>query len=178
MAFTGYVFKSLQEIEPYLEDAETGPSVLWAKEKGQVNYNSLCCVNPAGKLVSTLGKVGFGICMDINPYQFKSDFYDCEFANYHLKQNTEIIICCMAWLKNKEDDDCMSTIRYWAMRLLPLYSDAEEGRHTIFAACNRIGLERGSDFGGASCVLDISNESITILDYMKRDIGVMIVETE
>ncbi|KAI9350982.1 carbon-nitrogen hydrolase [Pilaira anomala] len=221
MAFTGYVFKSLQEITPFLEDAETGPSVLWAKDqavrlqcyvvvgypqkKGRVNYNSLCCVNPEGRVVSTyqktflyetdenwaeegpgfvslkiddtLGKVGFGICMDLNPYQFKSDFYDCEFANYHLKQNTEIIICCMSWLKSKDDDDPMSTIRYWAMRLLPLYSDTQDGRHTIFAACNRIGIERESEFAGGSCVMDISNQNITILDYMKRNTGVMIVET-
>lgn len=112
--------------------------------------------------------------MDLNPYKFESDFQDYEFANYHLKQNTEIIICSMAWLRGK--DDCMSTIRYWAMRLLPLYQDAADDRHTIFAACNRIGLERDSEFAGASCVLDISNENITILDYMKRNTGVMIVQ--
>lgn len=31
----GYVFESSQEIEPYLEDEETGPSVIWAKKQGK-----------------------------------------------------------------------------------------------------------------------------------------------
>jgi protein N-terminal amidase len=115
--------------------------------------------------------------MDLNPYKFKSDFYDCEFANYHLKENTEIILCSMAWLKSKDDDSsCLSTIRYWAMRLLPLYRDVQDGRHTIFVACNRTGIERESEFAGGSCVLNISNENITILDNMKRNTGVMIVD--
>lgn len=34
MAFTGYVFNSKEEIYPYLEDSETGPSVTWAKRQG------------------------------------------------------------------------------------------------------------------------------------------------
>lgn len=112
--------------------------------------------------------------MDLNPYKFEADFQDYEFANYHLKQNTEIIICSMAWLKSK--DGCMSTIKYWAMRLIPLYREADDDRRTIFAACNRIGSERGSEFAGASCVLDISNENITILDHLNCGTGVMIVQ--
>lgn len=30
-------------------------------------------------------KIGHGICMDINPYQFKSPFSDYEFAHFHLQ---------------------------------------------------------------------------------------------
>ena len=30
-------------------------------------------------------KVGNGICMDINPYDFKADFELFEFANFHLE---------------------------------------------------------------------------------------------
>ncbi|KAK4514275.1 uncharacterized protein ATC70_001866 [Mucor velutinosus] len=218
MAFTGYVFKSLQEISPFLEDCETGPSVMWAKKQAmrlecyvivgypqktdQCNYNSICCVDPKGRLLHTyqkaflyetdenwaeegpgfvsthiegLGKVGFGICMDINPYKFKSDFYACEFANYHVQEKTDIILCSMAWLKSR-DDPVSSTVRYWATRLLPLYHKAEPGKHTIFVACNRIGSERGSEFAGASCVLDITDEHITILDNLKRNTGVLLVE--
>lgn len=32
--YQGYVFKDPTEIEPYLEDSETGPSVQWAKQQG------------------------------------------------------------------------------------------------------------------------------------------------
>lgn len=30
----GYVFNSVEEIMPYLEDAETGPTVNWARKQG------------------------------------------------------------------------------------------------------------------------------------------------
>ncbi|KAI7897538.1 carbon-nitrogen hydrolase, partial [Cokeromyces recurvatus] len=225
MAFTGYVFNSIEEIMPYLEDSEKGPTVKWAKEqetiairlkcfvivgypqkKDQFNYNSICCVNSNGEVILTyqksflyetdenwategsgfisthingLGKVGFGICMDLNPYKFKANFYDYEFANYHLNQDTEIILCSMAWLKSKEDNDMnnysiANTVKYWASRLLPLMKTK---KHVIFVACNRTGSERGSEFAGLSCVMDISNEKIFILDTMKSNtIGVMIVE--
>lgn len=80
MAFTGYVFTSKDHIYPYLEDAEEGPSVKWAKtqavrlnahvqvgypEKRIVNkdgqpqelfYNSLCFVSPQGKVLVTYAK--------------------------------------------------------------------------------------------------------------------------
>ncbi|KAI9480258.1 MAG: hypothetical protein EXX96DRAFT_594629 [Benjaminiella poitrasii] len=176
MAFTGYVFKNIAEVEPYLEDSETGPSIVWAKKQEECNYNSICCVDPNGE-------VGFGICMDLNPYKFKANFYDYEFAKYHLEQNTEIILCSMAWLKNKEDiyntnHKVSNTVKYWAARLLPLHRDVKyTKRHTIFVGCNRTGLERGSEFAGLSCVMDISYENILILDNMKSDtIGVMVVE--
>lgn len=113
--------------------------------------------------------------MDLNPYKFKSDFDAYEFANYHLDEKTDIILCSMAWLKSK-NNSVNSTIRYWATRLLPLYHKAESGKHTIFVACNRIGSERGSEFAGASCVLDISNENITIVDSLKCNTGVLLVE--
>jgi protein N-terminal amidase len=28
-------------------------------------------------------RIGHGICMDINPWEFKADFEKFEFANYH-----------------------------------------------------------------------------------------------
>lgn len=132
----------------------------------------------AVQLILFVQQVGLGICMDINPYKFKADFYDYEFANYHLEQSTDIILCSMAWLKSRETEvgQIPSTIKYWATRLLPLHSNAEEGKHTIFAACNRIGSERGSEFAGASCVLDISDENIAILDSINKETGVMVVE--
>lgn len=35
----GYVFKDVQEISPFLEDCETGPSVMWAKTQGRTHLN-------------------------------------------------------------------------------------------------------------------------------------------
>ncbi|KAI8388369.1 carbon-nitrogen hydrolase [Radiomyces spectabilis] len=238
MAFTGYVFKTLEEIAPYLEDPEHGPSVTWAKRQAirlkcyvivgypetvtdasgsNVNYNSLCCVDPTGNLVKTyrkaflfetdegwaeegpgfsvmdideFGKVGFGICMDVNPYQFKSDFRAFEFANYHVEQKTDVIFCCMSWLQSSTDKDIpvketertsvLKIINYWAMRLLPIYEHNQSNpRHTYFVAANRTGSERGSNFAGGSCVLDICSSSMQLLGYLsKTEQSILIVDTE
>lgn len=153
MAFSGYVFTSKDHIRPYLENAETGPSIQWAKaqairlnahvqvgypEKRVVNktdpfkeeyYNSVAFVSPQGVLLNTyakhflyytdenwaeegpsfesmpvegLGQVGFGICMDVNPYQFKTPFSDFEFSSFHFGQKSNLLLCSMAWNKGEE----------------------------------------------------------------------------
>ncbi|KAF9124736.1 Carbon-nitrogen hydrolase [Mortierella sp. 14UC] len=153
MAFSGYVFTSKDHIRPYLEDAETGPSVQWAKEQAirlnahvqvgypekrvinkeepfkEAYYNSVAFVSPQGVLLNTyskhflyytdenwaeegasfesmpvegLGQVGFGICMDVNPYQFKTPFSDFEFSSFHFGQKTNLLLCSMAWNKGEE----------------------------------------------------------------------------
>ncbi|KAF9199104.1 Carbon-nitrogen hydrolase, partial [Haplosporangium sp. Z 27] len=154
MAFTGYVFISKDHIRPYLEDAESGPSIQWAKtqalrlnafvqvgypekriitntdgESIEKYYNSVGLVSPEGKILATyakhflyytdenwaeegpafmsipiepLGQVGFGICMDVNPYRFKSPFNAFEFSNFHLKNKTDLMLCSMAWNKGEE----------------------------------------------------------------------------
>ncbi|KAF9969595.1 Carbon-nitrogen hydrolase [Actinomortierella ambigua] len=154
MAFSGYVFTGKDHIRPYLEDAETGPSVKWAKQQAirlgahvvvgfperrinkdtqqETYYNSSAFVSPQGELLNVysksflyytdeswaeegpgftskpfpgLGQVGFGICMDVNPYQFKADFNDFEFANFHLNHRSDLILCSMAWNKGEDPPD-------------------------------------------------------------------------
>ncbi|KAI8989590.1 carbon-nitrogen hydrolase, partial [Pilobolus umbonatus] len=220
MCFTGYVFHSLEEIMPFLEDTENGPTVQWAKKQairlhchvmagypqgiGSKCYNSICFVDPQGTLVYTyqktflfetdenwaiegpgfvatkldgLGKVGFGICMDLNPYRFEADFYDYEFARYHLNQDTDLILCSMAWLcKSDETENPMETIKYWAARLYPLSSEVNRKKHTRVVICNRIGSERGVHFAGGSCAFDISKNRVVIKNSLQRKEGVLIVE--
>ncbi|KAF9434054.1 Carbon-nitrogen hydrolase [Entomortierella beljakovae] len=92
-------------------------------------YNSVCFVSPEGKVLVTyakhflyytdenwaeegpefvsiptksIGQVGFGICMDLNPYQFKTTFSDFEFGNFHFKNKSDLILCSMAWNKDEE----------------------------------------------------------------------------
>ncbi|CAG8691966.1 11428_t:CDS:2, partial [Ambispora leptoticha] len=231
LAFTGYVFKDKDQVRPFLEDAETGPTVRWAKEQAtRLNafvmvgypqivkdgaeryYNSICFVNPQGELVTTyqkhflysvdenwaeegpefqsvwvdgLGKVGFGICMDLNPYKFMSPWENYEFASFHQGKKTQIILCSMAWLdSNVFDDDYSNVPDYWCSRLLPLYDpiwspsrrtrrysyhefghnnlvEEEEGWRTcngdvLFVVCNRTGAENGSTFCGSSGVFLLS----------------------
>ncbi|RIB16581.1 carbon-nitrogen hydrolase [Gigaspora rosea] len=213
MAFTGYSFENKEQIIPYLEDAETGTTVSWAKAqalrlnsfvmvgypqivKGNPDkcYNSICFVDRNGDLIETyqktflfrtdeswaeegpgfksihvpgLGKVGFGICMDLNPYKFEAEFTAYEFARFHLRQQSEIILCSMAWLSGG-----VNTVDYWCYRLLPLYDDtyangeksssdiqnldATRNRNIIFVASNRTGTENDATFCGNSCVVSIS----------------------
>lgn len=49
-----------------------------------------------------LYQVGFGICMDVNPYQFKAPFAAFEFSSYHVEQKTNLLLCSMAWNKGEE----------------------------------------------------------------------------
>jgi len=92
--------------------------------------------------------------MDINPYRFEAPFTDFEFANFHREQQSNIILCSMAWLSKKDDEDAIENdsseedpssasghdsigendqveynnvievCNYWCMRLLPIYNDA------------------------------------------------------
>jgi len=77
MAFTGYVFNDLNHISPHLENADSGPTVTWArrqalrlsafvvvgypqilKEQGGIekHYNSACFVGREGNLIATYQK--------------------------------------------------------------------------------------------------------------------------
>ncbi|CAG8454140.1 11857_t:CDS:2 [Scutellospora calospora] len=237
MAFTGYVFENKESIMPYLEDAETGTTVQWAKAqalrlhafvmvgypqiiKGNPDkyYNSVCFIGRNSDLIETyqkthlyttdenwadegpgfksiyvpgLGKVGFGICMDLNPYRFEADFMAFEFARFHLQQQTDIILCSMAWLSSVSNNQ----INYWCRRLLPLYYDvygndeesqtdrqnlgANGNRKVLFVVANRTGTEKGTNFCGTSCVIYISSQKqISPLNILNdHEETVMVVDT-
>ncbi|TPX71499.1 hypothetical protein SpCBS45565_g01145 [Spizellomyces sp. 'palustris'] len=109
---------------PRMEQSTTGSSPLL--------YNSVYLVSPDGTLVRTydkhflyekderwaeegagfcvlecpgLGKVGLGICMDLNPYRFMAPFDAYEFANFQVDNESQIILCSMAWILSLPDDD-------------------------------------------------------------------------
>ncbi|KAI8826692.1 protein N-terminal amidase Nta1 [Fimicolochytrium jonesii] len=95
--------------------------------------------------VPPFGKVGPGICMDVNPYRFEAPFEAFEFATFHKAQGTEMVICSNAWLMSegvdeRSQDVCLPTIRYWATRMSPLI-DCEKA--LVFVVANRTGAEGG-----------------------------------
>mmetsp|Transcript_14422 Transcript_14422/g.12697 ORF Transcript_14422/g.12697 Transcript_14422/m.12697 type:complete len:112 (+) Transcript_14422:360-695(+) len=99
--------------------------------------------------------VGNGICMDINPYQFKSEFEKMEFANYHNDNNVEVILFSSNWVDSSLDDvedpaAVSDTLNYWAMRLIPFLKPKEKKGARYFACSNRIGEEKGSKYMGTS----------------------------
>ncbi|KAJ3318750.1 Carbon-nitrogen hydrolase [Boothiomyces sp. JEL0866] len=206
MCFTGYNFKSKQEILPFCE-TNTGPTIKWAIDTAkrfncivQVGYprnntnlyNSICVVDKNGIITqydkhflyytdenwATEGesfkhidlndkKIGFGICMDVNPYKFQAPFTDFEFANYHLTNECDYIFCSMAWLLQEYNEDSMEEmIQYWAIRFHPLLKSKKK---VVIAICNRIGTEGETRFGGTSTVLAVENGKFKLLDNLDTD---------
>ncbi|KAI9175784.1 hypothetical protein H9P43_006148 [Blastocladiella emersonii ATCC 22665] len=113
------------------------------------------------------GTLGFGICMDLNPKQFQTSYYLCEFANYHKTKGTDLVVCSMAWLRSKSDDDTdrepsMSAdesarlVAYWIDRLRPLDKSG-----CAVAVCNRLGREGAdTEFAGSSAVIQFHADGI------------------
>ena len=168
MAFSGYMFASRAEIEPFCELAEhhspespvggdgctCGPTVRWAFETAKRHgcavqvgfprlgtdggstakpslYNSLCLVEPSGRctlydkthlfetdeswategsgfktidleLRKSTQRVGFAICMDLNPYKFEAPFDAYEVATHHVEKDVDLVCGSMAWCGTEE----------------------------------------------------------------------------
>mmetsp|Transcript_19058 Transcript_19058/g.32032 ORF Transcript_19058/g.32032 Transcript_19058/m.32032 type:complete len:308 (+) Transcript_19058:304-1227(+) len=126
-------------------------------------------------------KVGLGICMDINPYEFTAPSTAYEFANFHLQRGTQLVLFSSAWCNSHPDDqsarkltlpDLVQTINYWVQRLTPLV-----GTDALFVVANRVGkesfapLDREGEviFCGASCILSLKEPAL---------LGLLDTETE
>ncbi|KAJ3178274.1 Carbon-nitrogen hydrolase [Gaertneriomyces sp. JEL0708] len=147
-------------------------------------------------------KVGPGICMDINPKRFLAPFDAYEFANFQVAQNTDILICSMAWLLSGDaptDEDLVasspmprhnqtitptpspiwSNVRYWAVRLMPLVEHTGRTDKTIVVVvCNRTGAEEDVTFCGSSTVMKFEKGGVEVLGVLGwKEEGVLIVDT-
>lgn len=126
--------------------------------------------------VPGLGRCSFAICMDLNPKQFKAPFERYEFASslfdpplkyleaYHSQSHrltANLAIVCNNWLRSEADKDLSDEQRttqllnYWAVRMKPVL-----GMPIVMAIANRVGVERGIRFAGASCVIDLKHRQI------------------
>ncbi|KAJ3000452.1 Carbon-nitrogen hydrolase [Globomyces sp. JEL0801] len=123
------------------------------------------------------GQVGFGICMDVNPYKFTAPFEDFEFGNFHLTNQSKLVLLSMAWLKpTKETPEkiTLDMMNYWALRLSPLIKSADP---VTVCICNRIGEEDDVVFGGSSCILRFDNGKVFSLGSLSfNETGVLQVE--
>ena len=106
-------------------------------------------------------KLGIGICMDINPYKFKSPFKKMEFANHCLKKNVDLIIFPTNWIDSEPNDtselhkhDLWS---YWMERMEPYKKKNSKNKKNVYMLCaNRIGTEKTTTFHGCSCIMKIA----------------------
>jgi protein N-terminal amidase len=162
-----------------------------------IYYNSIAFVSPQGSLIDvydkhflfmtdenwamegsgfksipvpSLGTIGFGICMDINPKQFKAPFDSFEFAHFHLQHHSDILFLSMAWLASGNGDS-MSLIRYWLARLQPLIMNPS--RSVKVFICNRVGRENDTVFAGTSCVLEVGFGNARLLGHLQAEEGIL-----
>ncbi|BEI81389.1 hypothetical protein CcaverHIS002_0205490 [Cutaneotrichosporon cavernicola] len=202
MALSGYMFASPAAIAPYLEAPKTGPTARLATalaarlhcyvvagypevipgakitkeveaEALGVGYNSAVLAGPEGPL----GRVGLGICMDLNPRDFIAPWNAFELATFAVDNGVDVLVVPMNWLDpaeqdhdsdSDEDDGLASNLNYWAARLAPLHDptpryseggavEPAAGKDVVFVAANRVGKEEGTTFVGTSCVMSISS---------------------
>lgn len=140
-----------------------------------------------------IGPVGLGICMDINPRDFKESFDAFEFANFQRQAGSRLIVFSSAWCANHPNDPPASfvrdsdakvaedTLRYWLTRLLPL-----RGADAHFVCADRVGEEelsllgrsgdrRRNRFCGCSCVVSLKDSRV--LDALgASEEGVLVVD--
>jgi len=113
----------------------------WAEEGPNFDYIDL--KNQLGQVI----RIGFGICMDINPPHFQEPTKACQFANYHKNNNVDLIAFSSNWTDEKIEDQIeMNTINYWASRLSPLLNNQKV---IYFIVANRIGIEKNTIFIGS-----------------------------
>lgn len=130
----------------------------FAEKHGAELYNAQNLIDPAGRRVATyrkthlyeqdygwalpgdtgfitvdtdLGRLGLGICMDLN-------FND--FVNFHKRQETDLICFSACWL-----DEGIDIAPYWQYRL--------RGFANTICIANSFGAERGIVFRGQSTVI-------------------------
>lgn len=90
-----------------------------------------------------LGNVCVAICMDLNPFRFRTDFEKCELASFCVQNDVDLLVMPMAWLLPKDEQQklaqhdqvssksapSLSTINYWALRCMPFFDLQHPATH-------------------------------------------------
>lgn len=118
--------------------------------------------------------------MDINPWEFKSDFYEFEFGTFCTKNNCDVIFLLNCWLNDGDEIkntqmEIQKTREYWILRLLPLLQHSNKRDKDIYVCIsNRVGKEKGTLFCGCSGTMKLGYpyENLGRLD--KEEEGILI----
>mmetsp|Transcript_38054 Transcript_38054/g.36428 ORF Transcript_38054/g.36428 Transcript_38054/m.36428 type:complete len:169 (-) Transcript_38054:50-556(-) len=115
-------------------------------------------------------KIANGICMDINPKEFKAPFEAFEFANFIKNEKCQLIMFSSAWCdpncypSDKKATD--ETLNYWANRLIPLIEDKNPAP-CYFVVADRVGSELGENYMGSSVVIKVRPE-VKVIAHLSR----------
>jgi hypothetical protein len=127
-----------------------------------------------------------GICMDINPYKFKSPWAAFEFAFHVLEVRANLVIVSMAWntLENQQaftsvpEEPDMDTLTDWVRRMEPIIR-AEQEDEIIVIFANRCGLEGDATYAGTSAVIGIQNGVVCVYGLLGRGVQeLLVVDTD
>ncbi|TDH72560.1 hypothetical protein CCR75_003676 [Bremia lactucae] len=165
----------------------------YVEKEGELLYNSMLVVSPDGELMCNPRKkflyetdkswatpgddfltwhcpwlnkvISFGICMDINPNDFKSPFCAFEFGTNVVEKQSDLVLFACAWTDfDDHDEEPFPTLSYWAERLSPITRALKNGEYNKsnchYLCSNRIGLENGTFFVGASCVMSLKEPAV------------------
>jgi len=131
-----------------------------------------------------LGKMAMGICMDLNPYRFRTPFQKFEFANHVLSSSADLVVMPMAWLTNQPPSTLVThplepdadTLAYWIQRLQPVIDRGSAGdKEVIFIAANRTGSEDKAHYAGTSTVVGITKGNIKLYGCLGRGVEDLLV---
>jgi protein N-terminal amidase len=131
------------------------------------NFGTMEIETRKGKKV----KLGIGICMDLNPWEFKAPWDKMEFSTFCYENQVDLILFLTNWLDSEPDvvgeKAILNTINYWLMRLEP-FLKRKIKKNLHFIAANRCGKERETTFVGCSCAVRISNGKPLLIDNMNK----------
>ena len=121
-------------------------------------------------------KLGIGICMDINPYEFEAPFDKMEFANHCIDKDVDLIVFLTNWTDSepeKQDEDAIyDQLNYWAVRLSPFYKSNIK-KPVYFLAADRTGKEKDTSFIGCSCILLLTPKPKVLQLFDRKKQGVI-----
>ncbi|KAK1144556.1 hypothetical protein N8T08_005429 [Aspergillus melleus] len=173
----------------------------WAEEGDAArSFQVLCFASPDRGATASKVATSFGICMDINPYQFKAPFTAWEFANRVLDSKTQLVVLSMAWLTllSREELDMLAdkpdldTFNYWIQRFIPLIRrkmnhnsdidgagavDSDQDKRIILVFANRAGEEEGAEganlarYAGTSAIIAVNQRAQPLSSEEKASAG-------
>ncbi|KAG6994023.1 carbon-nitrogen hydrolase [Physcia stellaris] len=128
----------------------------------------------------------FGICMDLNPYQFTAPWTLYELASYSLNSSTQLLVLSMAWLTHRTSsellespgDPDLETLNYWVERIVPLVKNREGEVVVVFA--NRCGEEPiDARYAGTSWIGRVGFGKVKIWDTAgKAEEKLLLIDTD
>ena len=95
--------------------------------------------------------------MDIEYKDLNEELKDSKkCAHYQVTNNTEILIFITAWTDKAEK---------WLQHLQPIAESSQQNSSPFYlVACNRVGVEKSSQYVGGSCIVQLRPEVVDLAD--------------